>query len=812
MPSYTPNSTLNVDLAFEYAPAPSITFNDKQSPLFRLSDDWGLRFDKMLYDLGPEIGKRPLAKHIGKESTYTFKLELTHQLQLLFYRLIGALDSRLGPVTQSISRSLLTTLIEDIVACTPGFHIRVNLLVHAMQRASSLPQLLCKVRTSLVAKVAANMTNEIHAHNRVFCLAHAEGFGNIVSFKADPFKSKLSDNDIRANLCTKFNEEYTPCKIPQLLCDELRGVLVELEYVGPHESNQSYTTFQVEAMGQCISSSFYQQPINIQEDYFSYFIIDDETQCISDLNWPRIRKLFFQALLQQDYFKPNLLEYARFNALQTSEELLSESIYIKKMLKSKQENELLKELADVLTELPDYYQMHLIKNNLLIEKIKSLADFCRNNNRFIHPDNVVFIKGWLEFMISINREERALYIPIIKSVLMQISRHGPPFGRNLLMLALRYRSDISVSILNLLTCYKLDFGVDFILQLIQQEDVFGNNALMLAATYDAEGALALLAFVGEHLPNLDDLSLWSILTQKDKDSFYYQGKHPTGALTAKRELNLLMLAARYNAQLIKPILAFLANVEERLTSATRESLLLQVDSQGESALMMATKYNPEAAMRIWEFVLERHQILGTEYVLHMIMNKNKKKENILTLAEHDAPVLRNGICHFLLDHLNSDTNPIFLDKKCKKILSHYMFERLFVMNIENEINPSLIEKMFTNHSHLLLNYFPLMRPQSNHRSLFYVVKQFVEIYLKELEGTPVDRAGFFGRSKIEKKTAALALLSVLTMGESLDSGLRDLKSTFTGLKNGRLGRLFRACEIVAANRLDLNFGLNDSSC
>jgi hypothetical protein len=108
-----------------------------------------------------------------------------------------------------------------------------------MQRASSLPQLLCKARTSLVTETAANITNDIHTHNRVSCLASEDGLGNIVNFEADPHHGALSDSDIRVNLYNKFSEKYIPYKIPQLLCDELRGILVELEYVGPYEANQS---------------------------------------------------------------------------------------------------------------------------------------------------------------------------------------------------------------------------------------------------------------------------------------------------------------------------------------------------------------------------------------------------------------------------------------------------------------------------------------------------------------------------------------------------------------------------------------------
>lgn len=242
-------------------------------------------------------------QHIG--SNYPQKKSLNDALQIVYYRLNGDLDSTLGSLSPSEKGLLIMKLTEEIDKCTPGFHNRVNTIVESFHQPQNFSELLYLVRKHLVEKTAISLTNEVHATNRVTVVAHENSLGIKPNLSSDAFYGKLKDNVISIALQSEFQNSYTLLNLPSLLVDTLRGILIEIGYSGAKEKSESYTVgctdSEVEKLTTLIKrylpSSDFQTT-----DWPNFFIIDDESYLILDINWKFIKQCFFDQLLQDKYF------------------------------------------------------------------------------------------------------------------------------------------------------------------------------------------------------------------------------------------------------------------------------------------------------------------------------------------------------------------------------------------------------------------------------------------------------------------------------------------------------------------------------
>jgi len=78
-------------------------------------------------------------KHIPKSALQS---ELSKTVQLIYYRLNGDFDEKLGALTPDNRKAIICALTEDIDKCTPGFHNRANRILFSLQKPQSMDHLL----------------------------------------------------------------------------------------------------------------------------------------------------------------------------------------------------------------------------------------------------------------------------------------------------------------------------------------------------------------------------------------------------------------------------------------------------------------------------------------------------------------------------------------------------------------------------------------------------------------------------------------------------------------------------------------------
>ena len=148
-----------------------------------------------------------------------------------------------------------------------------------------------------------NTGHEIHTYHDFSRIAHQEGLG--VPLGTDSYRGEMSWDAIRKALQTEFETSYTLFNLPTLLTENLQGLLLKAGYSGVKSIDSSYTVgtddSEVEKMTRLIKSFLSADFQTI--DWQDFFIIDDESYNIIDVNWEFIKNLFFKQLTSENYFK-----------------------------------------------------------------------------------------------------------------------------------------------------------------------------------------------------------------------------------------------------------------------------------------------------------------------------------------------------------------------------------------------------------------------------------------------------------------------------------------------------------------------------
>jgi hypothetical protein len=253
-----------------------------------------------------------LNRHIGPNSTYQQKKSLKNALQVVYRRLNGDFDPTLGPLPEKAM--LIEKLIEGLDTCTQGFHNRVNTILESFQKPQNFSELLYLVRKQLVEKTAISLMHakktilrgmyEIHTFNDFTLIAQQAGLGIKPNFAEDIFRGDLDPDDIKAALQSEFENSYTLFNLPRLLVEALRGILIEVGYSGSKKKPEGYnaTTFddEVEKFTLLIRKYLGADFQNI--DWQDFFILDEESFLVLDVNWKLIEEYFFKQLLKENYF------------------------------------------------------------------------------------------------------------------------------------------------------------------------------------------------------------------------------------------------------------------------------------------------------------------------------------------------------------------------------------------------------------------------------------------------------------------------------------------------------------------------------
>ncbi len=254
-----------------------------------------------------------LNEKAGNVSTYTHKADLQKVLTSLYLTLI---DPKTLPSQQA---SIAMKLVEGLPQCTPGFHNRCLMCTNTAQPAN-LDDLLSLVRHDLVARTAAENTDEVHAYNRFFSVANTAGFGVRTVNKDDIYHGALSDEVILGKLKAAFDTRYTPIAILNALLDQLRGLMSDRGYVGRVEAgyneiyNQFSTAFLQPFVGEIKLLDLWETEEEEEEDKDGNFITK-----VLDLNWLVVKRALLRAIEQHAMFVMSDEEKTTYQSLLNNE-------------------------------------------------------------------------------------------------------------------------------------------------------------------------------------------------------------------------------------------------------------------------------------------------------------------------------------------------------------------------------------------------------------------------------------------------------------------------------------------------------------
>lgn len=654
MPSFTTfDSALNLDKCFKNTPPATLTINH----LPTLPEDWLSLLENKCHEIEGNLPKNIFFKHIG--DTNKSKKFLTEQLSILYHRISGHLDSQLGPLENESYQLLLSSLIEDIEKCTPGFQIRVNKLVSSLEVPKNLDQLLYLVRKNIIQEIATGLTTmlkdkddiyQVHVANRVIQIAKKLGLGVTPNMHKDPYKSKLPGKTIREKLQEELPKKYTSLKIPFLLAEQLKLILSQQGYLGAQKSG--YAIGPADTILEIIARFLTNPAQNSDNIYQSFFILDEldefnEPTRIYDINWNIIQQLFFQELKKANYFNPlpqpsNLIEYAYFQALCPEQTNSKIETYF---LNSQNYAGLLDDLNLIQANFPDYWQK-LIKNQILIQNIYNFFDCLKNQPKDVNTKQQLS-RIDLTYSLFFSQTQQV----ILNKIVNQTEINLRIINDNLLCKSVKYRPETIKELLTIfLKKYNNQARLFFNLLFTQNNENF--NLLMLAARY--------------HLPTLQDL-LFTLNQLRVHDE-----KPEINALFLaqnKEGWNLFSLAARYQPGAISSIFDFIEKNAELFDFGILNLIFNQKTNSKWCFLQLLVYYQSEAEInRCLDFLNAQFQLTKNKDWLTLVLNKGLTG-SLLYIAAQSTQSAMKAILNFINKHsqqLESETlQQFFLETNAK---------------------------------------------------------------------------------------------------------------------------------------------------
>jgi hypothetical protein len=745
---YELHSDLNKDKLFRLTPPPALDI----SSLPVLPENWLNELAILCYgDAAKEASyKNPFNQHLLNLSPQS---ELSEKMQLIYRRLNGDLNKQLGVLTADDRAVIVCTLIDDIGYCTAGFTNRVNNIYSALHRPQSIDHLLYKVRTCLVEKevapsfVAHIVHDGVHVLNSVTYIAFMAGLGIQPNFQDDPHGRHNSYGDnhysaVQDKLKQVFETRYTPFSIPDLLAQQLHGILVTVGYVGRKTVDSGgYVVSETEQMTKLLKRFLLHRDVDDENacTWNKYFILasEDENSIILDINWQLVRQYFFEALIKQGYFlqKPQcrrLLDYPAYRSLYPDnlDECAHEANFIAVFFEGKNYPQLFEQLLFIKNNFPDYCKK-LVKNQLFFEKGIALAHYlCKN----LKKDRAALVDFFVEMPDLYCNET----IPIIQ-------------------------------------------------QLFLQQNSEGNNALMLAVHLQLNEATRMLWFLF-FIVNKGWLSNDTI-QQLIQQLFLQQNSDGDSAL---------MLAARFQPALAKQILLSFTEKKDCFPTDTIQQLFLQQNSADYNALMLAARFKPDIVGQILQLFTKNKDCFSTAVILRLFLQKNGIGWNVLILAEHTSPQISRDIFNFLVFDFNG--YPLSETSEEKEI-AQFLFAQ-----VNEWERQDLRRKMPSNTALLLLSFFDkdCVRTPT---CLAKITPVLFEYYLNNLstradKGITPHSNCFFGcpvdDPTYEEMQGATALKEIQSKDYSREDVLALQQQYPILRRNGTLGKLLGAFLQIAS--------------
>jgi hypothetical protein len=628
---YQMDPAFNKDLVFAYQPPPEI--DAAKLPI--LIENWLEDLQEIICEADSRLPKNIFDKLFRKTSEYRIK-PLLKQLELIYHRLQGNLDAELGKLSRDKRQAIISKLTEEIIHCSEGFHNRVNIIVDSFLKPRNLAELLYTVRKELVEEVAATLTNEVHAWNRVSVIAANDGLGVKANFPDDPYSGALSATSIRRALQQTFYKKFTPFHLPCLLTNAFKEFIPELE---SEKNNEHGICLQTQKKITTLIRRFLPKYINEKPDdpnnwknYFKVFRNKKDSLIFSfvNLDWEKIYRSFYSALSEQKYFinpqKNTLMGYAYDNLFITKNSSDGPNRFISRLFKEEKYSDLLEQLVELNTRFPNYYQK-VSKNKVFTNNCLVFIDYLTRQLKISSEYSAEVMQGF-QLIIRLDLRRKNFIIEKIANTFLLKNQAG----FNLFMLAAQYNPTLADDILVFLKTNGKIIDAALIEKMFLMKNKDNSNVLMIAASKQAEAIVSILNFLTTHIGRFANDTLRMLFTQQQKDSY--------GAVT---------LTARDHPDRVKNILSFITD-HIKIDGEILRKLLFSENSNGAcTALMVATKNQSDATFSILKFISENIKKFDPEILRKIFLEKDQDDFTILMLAARYQPKALRFLLTFIND-------------------------------------------------------------------------------------------------------------------------------------------------------------------
>jgi hypothetical protein len=704
--NYPVDPAFNTDLVFAYQPTPVI--DSSKLPL--LDKNWLHDLQIIMREVDNTLPDDILDKHLSSASDYRGKFLLREQLQLIFHRLKGNLDAKLGKLSSDNFLAITTKLTEEIDQCLEGFHDRVNIIADSFYKPRNLPELLCIVRKNLVEEVATvlladkNPENlqvpEVHARNRINVIAAIDGLGVNANF-SDRYVGALSDITIRCALQQVFHKKFTPYHLPCLLIAAFMEFIPELEI---EQNNKNGLGLQMREKIISLIKRFLPNYINEipnhPNHWINYFKVFHDKKNpmlfnIVNVDWEKIYQAFFNALLDQNYFKTpqinTLLDSACYNLFLKKNPTHAPAELISKFFKEERFSDLLEQLVELSIRFPNYYKK-ISKNKSFIKNCLAFIDYLTRQLKISSEYPTEIMQG-LRLIIRLDLRRKNFIIEKIADMFLVKNQAG----FNLLMLGAVNNPDLLNDILVFLKTNEAIIDSQKVEEIFLMKNKDNCNALMLAASKQAEAIGTILSFLTTSIGRFAKDTLHKLFTQQQKDSY------TAVTLTARDQpdrLNnifafvinyiafdgetvlklfftesssgtctLLRLAIRNQVEATFSIIDFMFKDIKKINPTLLWKTFLEKDQDGFTILLSIARFQPKALEFLFKLTYEHPDFFTSENLPKLFLEKNNKNYNCLMLVAEFQP-------SFIPVFLN------FIENK-SKVFKPYLEEILFTNNADD---------------------------------------------------------------------------------------------------------------------------------
>ncbi len=659
--SYKIDPAFNKDLVLAYQPSPVMDASELPTP----SKQWLNDLQKIICAANPRLLPNCLNKHLGA-SDYQAKNLLKEQLQIIYHRLQGNLDAKLGKLSPDNYQALLCKLTEEINNCSAGFHNRINIIVDSFQQPRNLDELLYIVRKRLVENVATHLSNEVHAWNRVSVVAATDGLGIKANLSNDIYSGNLAEPKIRQALQKKFTKYFTPFYLPNLLINAFKELIPELEIEKQSENGLCLQTQEKikSLIKQFLPEFINENPKNSNDpnSWKNYFEIEADKKNLfifkfTDINYEKLYQSFYYTLLNNNYFTTpkinTLLENAYYNLFLSNKDLHSPEIIISELFNEHQYYSLLAQLVELKTKYPIFYEENIVNPRnikttaLFIKNCLVFNDFLTHQLAISEQYSKEITEGFL-LILNLNLPRKEFLIEQIAHSLLVTNKAN----FNLLMLGALNNLELVKAIFAFLKKNESFISPEIAEKMLLMKNSDHCNALMIAVNKQRGAIITILGFLKNYIGRFANDTLYKLFTQQQKED-------SNTALT---------LAARDNNDLLNTILGFFTD-NLRIDGETFRKLLFPENSNGAcTALMLAIKNQADSSLSILIFISKNIKSFDHEVLKRMFSEKDEKGFTLLMLAAQYHAEALTALIDLLERKLFSEEFlvSLFLEKNAQK--------------------------------------------------------------------------------------------------------------------------------------------------